>query len=80
MVAGAPQSFQFSGQIIWFLRNNRALFRFRYQIFHNFISITKLQKNHTVKANFKLTARATLTSKSKNNLFGFFDWFSIGQV
>ena len=60
MVVGARQSLQFFREITWFLWNNRALPKFRYRILHNLISITKLQKNHSIKANFKLTRRATL--------------------
>ena len=60
MVVGARQSFQFFRQITWFLGNNRALSKFRYRILYNLIRITKLLKNHSVKANFKLTTRATL--------------------
>ena len=41
-VVGARQSSQFFRQIAWFLGNNRALSKFRYRIFHNLISITKL--------------------------------------
>ena len=62
MVVEACQSFQFFRQIIWFLENSRALSKFSYRIWHNLISITKLlKKNHSVKANFKLTMQATLT-------------------
>ena len=60
MVAGARQSFQFFRQITWFLGNNRALSKFRYRILYNLISITKLEKNHSVGTNFKLTAQVTL--------------------
>ena len=31
-----------------------------YRILYNLISITKLQKNHSIKANFNLTTQATL--------------------
>ena len=34
MLDGARQSFQFFREITWFLRNNRALPKFRYQILH----------------------------------------------
>ena len=61
MVVGARQSFQFFIQITWFLGNNRALSKFRYRILHNLISIISLFKNQSVKANFKITTRATLT-------------------
>ena len=60
MVVGARQNFQFFRQITWFLGNNRALFKFRYRIFRHLIRIIKVLKNQSVKANFKLTARATL--------------------
>ena len=60
VVVGARQSFQFFRQIAWFLGNNRALSKFRYRILYNLISITKLQKNHSIKADFNLTTRATL--------------------
>ena len=62
VVVGARQSFRFFRQIAWFLGNNRALSKFRYRILYNVISITKLQKNHSIKFNFNLTTRATLTS------------------
>ena len=55
MVVGARQSSQFFRRITWFLRNNRALSKFLYGILYNLISITKLQNNHSVEANFKLT-------------------------
>ena len=52
MVVGARQSFQFFRQKSWFLG--------RHRILHNLISTTKLQKNQSLKTNFKLTTRATL--------------------
>ena len=61
VVVGARQSFQFFRQIAWFLGNNRALSKLGYQILYNLISTIKLQKNQSVKANFKLTTRAILT-------------------
>ena len=61
MLVGARQSFQFFRQIIWFLGNNRAFTKVRYQILHNLISTIKLEKNQSLKANLKLTTRATLT-------------------
>ena len=60
MVVGARQSFRFLKQIMWFLGNDRALSKFRYWIFHNLISIIKIQKNQPIKIKFKLTSRATL--------------------
>ena len=42
VVVGARQSFHFFRQIAWFLRNNRALPKFRYRILYNLISIAKL--------------------------------------
>ena len=83
MVVGASRSFQFFRQITWFLRNNRALSKFRYQILHNLISITKFYKNHSVKANFKLSTRAILAveifciKKSKQLSK---EWFVIPKV
>ena len=62
MEVGARQSFQFFRQIIWFLGNNRALSKFRYWILYNLISIIKLSKIHSVKANFKPNTQATLTA------------------
>ena len=50
MVVGARSSFQFFRQIAWFLENNRALAKFWYRSLYNLIDITKLQKNHSVKA------------------------------
>ena len=64
MVVGARQSFQFFRKITWFLGNNGALSKFRYMILHYLISIIKLlKKKQSVKANFMLTKRATLTQK-----------------
>ena len=42
MVVAAPQSFPFFRQKAWFPGNDRGLPRFRYQIWHNLISTTKL--------------------------------------
>ena len=42
VIVGADQSFQFFWQIVWFLGNDRALSKFRYQILYNLITITKL--------------------------------------
>ena len=42
VVVGARQSFQFFREIVWFLGNNRAFSKFRCQILHSLISITKL--------------------------------------
>ena len=39
VAVGARQNFQFFRQIAWFLGNNRALSKFRYQILYNLISI-----------------------------------------
>ena len=61
VVVGACQSFQFFREIAWFLGNNRALSKFGYQILHNLISIPKLQKYHSIKANFNLTTWVTLS-------------------
>ena len=61
VAAGTRQSFQFFTQIAWFLGNNRTLSKLRYRILYNLISITKLHKNHSIKANFNLTTPATLT-------------------
>ena len=41
MVVGARQIFRFFRQITWFVRNNRALSKFRYQILHYLNSIIK---------------------------------------
>ena len=38
VVVGAHQSFQFFKQITWFLRNNAALSKFRYQILYYLIN------------------------------------------
>ena len=67
MVVGAGQRFQFLRQIAWFLGNNKAVSKFRYRILYNLISITKIIKNHSIKANFNLTARATLIYKESVN-------------
>ena len=42
VVVGAHQSFQLFRQIVWCLRYNRALSKFRYRILYNLISISKL--------------------------------------
>ena len=41
--------------------------KFSYRLLHNLISIIKLQKNQSVKANFKLTTRATLRILTPSN-------------
>ena len=69
MVVEASQNFQFFRQIPWLLGNNRALSKYRYHIMYNLISITKLQKNHSIKANFKLTTRATLRNGNAKTKF-----------
>ena len=61
VAVGARQSFQVIRQIAWFLGNDRVLSKFRYRILYNLISITKLQKNHSIKAKFNLNTRATLS-------------------
>ena len=60
VVVRARQGFQFFRQIAWFLESNRDLSKFRYRLLYNLFSITKLWKNHSIKANFNLTTRATL--------------------
>ena len=60
-VVEACQSFQIFRQNIWFLKNNRALSKFLYGILHYLISTIKLQRNQSVKTNFKLTTQATLS-------------------
>ena len=45
MAVGAHQSFQFFIQITWFLGNKTALFKFKYWILHNLISIIKLKND-----------------------------------
>ena len=59
MAVEGHQSFQFFRQIAWFLENNKALSKFRYRILHHLISITKLEKNYSIKADFNLTTQAT---------------------
>ena len=68
VVVGARQSFQYFRQMAWFLRNNRAVRKFWYWILYNLIfvwlcmtCITKLCKNDSIKANFNLTMRGTLS-------------------
>ena len=68
MVVGARQIFQYFRQMTWLLGSDRALSKFRNRILHNLISIIKLKKNKSVKANFKLTTRATLKLFIYNHL------------
>ena len=63
MIVGARQRFQSFRQYTWFLENNRPLSKFLYGILH-LISVTKLQKNESTKANFILTTRATLNDRT----------------
>ena len=65
MVAGARQSFQFFRKITWFLGNNRALSKFRYQILHYLISIINFEKNQSIKPNFISSTQSTLKSVSR---------------
>ena len=51
IVVEARQSFQFFRQLTWFFRNNRALPKFRYHIFHYLVSIIRFKKNQSIKAN-----------------------------
>ena len=44
MIVGPCQNFQFFRENTWVLGNKRALFKFKYRIFHYLISIIKLQK------------------------------------
>ena len=55
MVVGAHQSFQFFGQITWFLGNTRALSKCKYWTLYHLISIIKLQNTWSVKPIFMLT-------------------------
>ena len=58
---------------IWFLKNNRALFKFLYGILHYLISIMKLYYNQSIKNNFISTTQATLRdSLAIALLFGHF--------
>ena len=50
-------------EITWFLRNDKALSKFRYQILCYLISIIKSYKNQSVKTNFILTMWAILNRK-----------------
>ena len=43
-IAGARQSFQIFRQNTWFLKSNRAMSKFLYDILHYLISIIKLNK------------------------------------
>ena len=45
VVVGACKSYQFFRQITWILGNKRALFKCKYWILHQVISIIKLQNN-----------------------------------
>ena len=69
VLVGACQSFHFFRQNTWFLENNRVLSKFLYGILHYLISITKLSKNQSEKANFILTTEATLRDKIQSILF-----------
>ena len=48
----ARQCFQFFRQIAWFLGNNKALSKFKYQILYNLITIITKLKNYSIKFNF----------------------------
>ena len=63
MVVGTRVSFQYFRQITWFLGNTRALSNFKYWILHHSITIIKLQNNWSIKPNFMLTTRATLSDE-----------------
>ena len=60
MVVGARQSFRFFRKNTYFLANSRALSKFLYGILHYLISISKSQKNQSIKPNFILGTRSTL--------------------
>ena len=58
MVIKDRQNFK---QNTWFLESNRVLPKSLYGILHCLISITKLQKSQSIKPNFILITRATLS-------------------
>ena len=62
MVVTARQSFKFFRQNTSFLKNDRALPKFLHGILHYLIGIIELQKNQSIKSNFILTTRSTLTT------------------
>ena len=62
LLVGGCQILKCFRQITWFLENNRALSKFRYQILHYLLNITKSKKSQSAKIDFILTTRATLTS------------------
>ena len=68
MVVGTRQSVQFSRQIARFVGNNRALSKLMYRILYNLISITKLLKDHSIKANFNLITRYLKNIKELVNM------------
>ena len=57
MAVGARESFQFFRQITSFLRNKRALSKFKYLVLHHLISIIKLRNNQSLKPYLLLTRR-----------------------
>ena len=52
MVVVACQSFQFSRQNTWFLKNKRALLKVLYGVLYYFISITKILKKSVHQSQF----------------------------
>ena len=60
MVVVACQSFQFSRQDTWFLKNKRALFEVLYGVLYYFISITKILKKSVHQSQFYIYHKATL--------------------
>lgn len=64
----AHQSFEFFGQNTWFFKNNGALSKFWYRIFHYFIRIIKDKANSVLKTQFYIN-HASLCRMSTEQLF-----------
>ena len=69
MVVGARQSLHFFRQNIWFLGNNRALFKFLYRILHLCSEYNRIIKKQSVKTNYIRKYPSVKTCKSIANQF-----------
>ena len=72
----SSSKFQSFKRIAWFIGNNKALSKFRYRIFYNLISVTKLLKKSIHKSQFTLTTWATLSLSIMGQFQNWsLDWF-----
>ena len=66
MVVGARQNFQISLENIWFLENNRGLFKYLYRILYRILKLIFIMKSNVVELfHQKLTTKRCEASGAK---------------